>query len=58
MDIVDYLAKEGFIGDDFPRLLQNCAEQGDIEAVQIFLKEQPDFFTVTMKSSSNDSFVA
>jgi hypothetical protein len=46
MGIVDYLAQEGFLGDDFNRLLSNCALQGDIEALHIFVKHQSQYFTV------------
>jgi hypothetical protein len=46
MGIVDYLAQEGFLGDDFNRLLSDCALQGDLEALQIFLKYQRGYFTV------------
>jgi hypothetical protein len=48
MIIVEYLAQEGFLGDDFNRLMYDCAMQGDIDALQIFLNCRPEYFTVVI----------
>ena len=46
MEVVSYLTEEGFIGENFQELLYCCAGQGDFDALRIFLKYQPDQFTV------------
>ena len=46
MIIVEYLAQEGILGDDFNRLMHDCAMQGDIDALQIFYNCRPEYFTV------------